>query len=71
MLKIVRINLLILITLVLFTELAGQLIANVKNNKFLFADYEIQGRHNLFIPHPYLPVALNKNVNQNFNSDRE
>ena len=59
------------LSLVIFIEIAGQLISLIRNKQFLFQDSELQGRHHLFQPHPYLSVALNKSVKQNFEKDNE
>jgi lysophospholipase L1-like esterase len=69
--KTIRINIAIFLGLLLFIELSGQIISRWKNGNWLFANHDLKARHNLFSPHPYLSVTLNKNIHQRFDHDKE
>ncbi len=64
-----RINILIFISIIAGIEIGGQLIALVKNGRFLFSPGEVHKRDQLFQPHPYLSVALRKNVSVGSEND--
>jgi lysophospholipase L1-like esterase len=70
-LKIIRINFLVLIGILLFIEITGQLIFLVKWKHFMFSDPESKYRNLVFRRHPYLAVTLNKNVKAAYAKDQE
>lgn len=71
MLKTLKINFYVLLGMLLFIEIAGQLIFLVKEKHFLFYDPGKVFRELVFRKHPYLSVALNKNIKSQFENDDE
>lgn len=63
---ILIINGLVLLGLLLFIEITGQTIFFLKHDYFIFANTDIKNRKLIFKKHPYLAVALNKNVKTKF-----
>ncbi|MFI5218140.1 MAG: SGNH/GDSL hydrolase family protein [Bacteroidia bacterium] len=62
MARLIKINLLILIALLLLVELTGQILYRVKWGHFMFSDPLQQLHQTVYRRHPFLSVALNKNV---------
>ena len=71
MIKYIKVNLLILLSLIIFLELAGQIAFRVKNDRFLFDHTFLKLRSQLFEQHPYLSIAMKKNVNVTFDHGGE
>src|SRR5688572_22571807 len=71
MLKLIRINFLVFLGILVFLEIAGQVISLIKNKQLLFDDPEVRARHEMFRAHPYLSVTLNKNFNHTFKTGSE
>lgn len=69
MLKTFKINLLVLLGILLFIEITGQIIFLIKWKHFLFNDPDKKYRELVFRKHPYLSVALNKNIKANYEGD--
>lgn len=57
--------------ILLFIELAGQIIHLVAWKRFLFYDPDKKVRELIFRKHPYLSVALNKNITAIFDKEKQ
>lgn len=68
-LKTIRINLLVLFAMLLFVEVTGQLIFYIKWDWFRLKGRDRNYTDKVFRRHPYLSVALNKNVNEAYPPD--
>lgn len=71
MLRLIKVNFLVLLAMLLLIELAGQVCYLVKWKHFLLSD-PIQNLHtSVYRKHPYLSVALNKNARAVYKKDDE
>jgi lysophospholipase L1-like esterase len=71
MIKYIKINLIIFVSLILLLELVSQSFFRIKNGRFLFDQSDAKLRAQLFEEHPYLSVALKKNVTVDFDNGGE
>lgn len=65
-LNLVKVNVFILLAILLCMEIIFHAVFLVKNKYFLFDDPNKQAREQTFRAHPYLSIALNKNVTTRF-----